>query len=291
MSFGSETGRTRSGTKGFSNKTKKQKKKKQEYHTHKRALLQETTPQDPEQVRARTLLALDKLGHQVLSTEPGGYDLERWTKNLNSLLDDFEEKIGEGNISGEFRARRREALSFLVPPARGAEIDAEVERLVKDEAAARAVMEEAETKTAARLASLREERDKATKDLKSKREKLAEIQEARQSRQFFSRLFKSAPSTEEAEASVRQLEARLREIEEEIDRSRKARAAGEDDHGKDDPAYQEAQRRLEAARASLLRMQSAIRDRSQLTRERETATQTIAAVISSMKLQETPPRP
>ena len=76
MSFGSETGRTRSGTKGSSSKEKKQKKKKkQEFHSHRRAHFQESERHDPEEVRARTIIALDKLGHQVLSTEPGGYDL------------------------------------------------------------------------------------------------------------------------------------------------------------------------------------------------------------------------
>ena len=72
MSFGGGgTGRTRSGSKGFSSKEKKEKRKKQEYHIHKRAHFQETERPDAEEVRKRTILALEKLGHQVLSTEPG----------------------------------------------------------------------------------------------------------------------------------------------------------------------------------------------------------------------------
>ena len=79
LSFGSETGRTRSGTKGISGKSnKKTKRKKQEYHIHRRAYAQESERLKPAEVRARTILALDRLGHQVLSTEPGGYDLEDW---------------------------------------------------------------------------------------------------------------------------------------------------------------------------------------------------------------------
>lgn len=65
MSFGGGTGRTRSGTKGFSSKEKKQKRKKQDYHIHKRAHFQETERPDPEEVRKRTILALERLGHQV----------------------------------------------------------------------------------------------------------------------------------------------------------------------------------------------------------------------------------
>ena len=139
LSFGSETGRTRSGTKGFSSKEKKQKKKKQEFHSHRRAHFQDSERYDPEEVRARTILALDKLGHQVLSTEPGGYDFRAWMKSLNSLLDDFQEKMGTDRITDEFRARLHEAVLSLVPSS-SQEIEQEVEKLNQEEAATRAAL-------------------------------------------------------------------------------------------------------------------------------------------------------
>ena len=186
MSFGSESGRTRSGTKGFSNKEKKQKRKKQEFHSHKRAYLQGGERADPEEVRARTVLALDRLGHQVLSTEPGGYDLEDWSRNFNALLDDFEEKVGPASITDEFRARRQEAVGYLVPSATADDIDSEIERLTEEERDARALLDEVEKQAADEAGSLREERDACGRDAEGERERLSELTEARQSRQFFS---------------------------------------------------------------------------------------------------------
>jgi DNA repair exonuclease SbcCD ATPase subunit len=279
LSFGSETGRTRSGTKGFSRGEKKQKKKKQDYHTHKGAYHEAERP-DPEQVRARTILALDKLGHQVLSTEPGGYDLEHWTKNLNSLLDDFEEKIGGESITDEFRARRREAMAYLSQRSGAGEADGEVKKLLAEQDEARKALEEAERESASRLTSLRDQRDACTKELKAKREELAEIAESRQSRQFFSRILRSGPSTKEAEAKVKELEVKLRELEDAIERSRKARATAESGEAG------QAQSRLDAARARLFELQSSRRDEIQLSKEREMAAQTISSIIASMKFQD-----
>ncbi len=210
LSFGGGTGRTRSGTKGFSSKEKKQKRKKQDYHIHKRAHFQETERPDPEEVRKRTILALERLGHQVLSSEPGGYDLEDWMRSLNSLLEDFEEKVGDGVVGDEFRARSQQALGRLVPSSSAKEIDQEIEKTTEEQAAASAAVDEAERRASARLASLREERDACVKELKKEKEKLAEIKEARQSRQFFSRILRAGPSTEQAEASVAELESKLK---------------------------------------------------------------------------------
>src|SRR5580700_8076340 len=156
MSFGSETGRTRSGSKGFSSKEKKQKRKKQEFHSHRRAHFQESERRDPEEVRARTILALDKLGHQVLSTEPGGYDLDDWIRSLNSLLEDFQEKVGAERVAEEFRARTQEVLGRLVPSSSAKDIDSEMEKLTKEVGEARVGVDEAVKRTAARRASLRE---------------------------------------------------------------------------------------------------------------------------------------
>jgi DNA repair exonuclease SbcCD ATPase subunit len=285
LSFGSGTGRARSGTKGFSNKEKKQKRKKQEFHTHRRAHFQESERPDPEEVRARTILALDRLGHQVLSSEPGGYDLEDWTRSLNSLLDDFQEKVEAGLVTEEFRARRQEVLKGLAPSSSARDVDSEIERLTKEEEAARAAVDEAEKKATARLASLREERDACAKELKAERERLAELKEANQSRQFFSRILRAGPSTGRAEESVSQLESKLKGLEDEIETSRKARSAARGGaRGEGDPAYVEAQQRLEAAREKLLDLQSSRQSLLQLAREREAATQALSSMISTMKL-------
>ena len=285
MSFGSETGRTRSGSKGFSSKEKKQKRKKQEFHSHRRGHFQESERRDPEEVRARTILALDKLGHQILSSEPGGYDLDDWIRSINSLLVDFQEKVGAERVAEEFRTRSQEILGGLVPSSSAKDIDSEMEKLTQEEEAARVAVDEAVKRAAARRAALREERDTCGKELKAEKVKLAELREAKQSRQFLSRILRAGPSTQEAEARVAELESKLKNLEEEIERSRKARpAAGGGAPGEGDFGYLEAQQRLEAARDKLLDLQSSRQNLLQLAGEREVATQAISAMISALKL-------
>jgi len=285
LSFGSETGRTRSGAKGFSSKEKKQKKKKQDFHTHRRAHFRESERPDPEEVRARTIIALGKLGHQVLSTEPGAYDLRAWLKSLNSLLDDFQEKIGADKMDDELRIRREEVALSLVPSSSTSDFDKEIEKLNHEAATIKAELQESERRATSRRASLRDERDVCSKELKVEREKLAELQEARQSRALFSRLLKSGPSTDEAEARVAQLEAKLKGLEDEIDRSLKTKQAPSggalEDSGASDV---EAVKRLEAIQERLTELDSAKQARLQLAQEREMAAKTISDVISSMRL-------
>ncbi len=279
MSFGSQSGRTRSGTKGSSSNQKKLKRKKQEFHTHRAGHLQESERLNPEEVRARTIIALDRLGHQILSNEPGGYDLEHWMRSLTSLLDDFQEKLGSEKVSDEFRARRQAALLSLAPRPVPDDVVAEIEKHTKEEAAAMEAIAELERKAASTLASLREEREACAKDLRLEKKKLAEVREAKQTRQFFSRLLKAGPSTEQAEKSVADLEQKLSKLEEDIDRLRKVRSASEGN-----PAYVDALRKLDEARARLAELQSARQNSVQLTQEREIATKAISEAIASMKL-------
>jgi hypothetical protein len=290
LSFGSETGRTRSGTKGISGKSnKKMKRKKQEFHIRRRAYIQESERLNPEEVRTRTVLALDRLGHQVLSTEPGGYDLQDWLKSINSLLDDFQEKIGNDRIPAEFRTRRRESLQSLALTSPSASADSEIEKLTQEEEAARSAFADLERQAGERLASLRGERDSSSRELKLEREKLASMREAKRSRTFFSRLTGAGPSTAQAEAKVAGLESKLRRLEDDIDRSRKARSApGATSVGEANSSNVEARERLEGIRNRLFELQSAKQEMLQLGREREVAAKAISDSIMSIRL-EVPP--
>ncbi|HUI00497.1 MAG TPA: hypothetical protein VLX56_02565 [Nitrososphaerales archaeon] len=275
MSLSHEGGRPRSGSKGFSGR--KQKKKKQEYHTHKRAQFQEQAPVDPEQLRARTVLALDRLGHQVISTEPGGYDLDAWVRNLNTLLDDFQERLG-GRVGQEFSELRRSTLLPLkVPAAEGP--DPELEAALKEEADAREAIVDLGKKATAKLSSLTEERDSCERELKEAREKLSKLDVAKRSRGLLAKITGSGPSTEEAEERVAELEGKLRGLDEEIEAQRKARSTREGDQ-----AAREAQARLEAADKKVAEIQAARQERLQLAGEREAAAKLLAEAISRIDL-------
>jgi chromosome segregation ATPase len=284
LSFGSQTGRTRSGAKGFSSKEKKQKRKKQEFHTHRLGHLQQSGTMDLEAVRTRTVLALDRLGHQVLSSEPGGYDLDHWKRSFDSLLDDFVEKIGEARTTEEFHAKRREAEGYLTLPSGPTEFDSEIARLLKVEDEAKASLEEAKRKAAARLVSLKNEREACVRDLKAKKEKVEELKAADQSRGFFTRrVLKTGTSIAKAEAEVKEVESKISALGEEIERSRKVRATSAGSPGDGESEYVEAERKLNDARAELANVESAKQVAMQLAQERERATQAVAQAISAMK--------
>lgn len=280
LSFGSQTGRTRSDSKGFSSKEKKTRRKKQEFHNHRRLHGQEAARPDPEEVRARTMLALDRLGHQVISTEPGGYDLQDWVRSLDSLLDDFQDKIGTEHVTEELRARRKEAVEHLVGLSRSRTADPEIERLLREEMEARSALDDAERRATARLSSLRNDQEARERDLKAERQRLAAVKGARESRGLFSRLLRSGPSTEEVETSVAEIEADLRRIEEEVGKARKAKGSTQEA----DSEVLEARRRLLSISEELMSRQEAAQTSLQLAQEREQATQAISGVISSMRL-------
>ena len=276
LSFGSQTGRTRSGAKGHSSKDRKQKRKKQEFHTHKHWQDQNSEQIGPEAVRARTILALDKLGHQVISTEPGGYDLQDWLRSLNSLLDDFEERLGAERVTEEFRSARKGVVERLVSQPRPQGLEAEIETLVREEETTTRAMREAQKKATAKLSSLKLERETCEAKLKEARKNLQEVKGANKSRGAFSRLFRSGPSTADAEGDVSKLESELRGIEDEIDQSSRAKSRD----GGDDASNES----LAKIRERLADLQSEVLKSLQLAPERELATKTISAAISSINL-------
>jgi hypothetical protein len=275
---GSQTGRTRGGAKGFSNKEKKVKRRKQEYHSHRRPYDQGAERADPEQARARTMLALDRLGHQVLSNEPGGYDLEHWMRTLNSLLDDLLEKVGPENVPKEFASEREQALIGLAMVTRSPDFEIEMEALRREEQEARSALELGERKRAEKLTQLKERRLDLERELKGKREEFLELRKRSQSRGLFSRMIRSGPSIQQEEESIKTLEADLRALGEEIERSRH-------ENGGDGAAERlQAQRKLEDVRARLSELQASRENSLQLSQQREAATQRLSALISSWTL-------
>jgi len=205
-------------------------------------------------------------------------------EGLNLVLDGFQEKVRAERIRDGLRGRRQEVALALVPSS-SSEIDQEIEKLNREEATTKAELEASARKATSRRASLRDERDACAKELKVEREKLAEMKEERQSRAFFSRILKSGPSTEGAEARVEQLEAKLKGLEEEIDRSLKTKqATGEGAREEPGSPGVESVKRLEAVQQRLTELQSAKQASLQLAHEREIATKRISDVISSMKL-------
>jgi hypothetical protein len=276
LNYGSEAGRTRIGSKSSSNKTKKLKRKKDEFHSHKKLHFQEIEPLGLEQVKERTILTLDRLGHQVLSSEPGGYGLQSWMKNFNSLLDDFQEKIGPTRMPSEFDGRRREINAILNAQPDSSDVESEIEKLLGEQEDAKKMMEEEAAKRTVRLRSLREQRDGYEKDLKEEKRRLAELNQANQSRQFFSRLLKAGPSTAPTEEKIKELETSLSKTADEIDTLQNSQVSGS--------AVAGAKEKAESTQTKIEELRLSKQAKIQLTRERELAAQTMSEIVSKVQV-------
>lgn len=231
LSYANTPRGSRSGGKGNS-KEKKLRKQKQEFHT-RRQRPGSSAGAALEDVKTRTIIALQHLGSQKLSTEPGGYGLQGWIKSLDLLLDDFQSKLGTQRLSAEFLRLREEfkrkglaARDTRDIETRIADLRAESDRGVEEkEAARRALLREA--------TDLRERRERVARKLEETTNRLRNSRASTKPRSFFSRFFlKSVPPAEAEDPQVGALRLELEELDSQIKLAEKERdssgqAAGE----------------------------------------------------------------
>ena len=128
--------------------------KGQSFHQRK-IKLPEATKLDYDELKARTITALHKLGEQKFSEEPGGYSLENWTHGVEVLLDDFEMKMGHANLTPEYTERRRLLTEFVSKPIDVAPLDREISEVRQRIAGIEAKFDETSSKIRARIDELK----------------------------------------------------------------------------------------------------------------------------------------
>ena len=163
MSYGNAPRGSRSGGKGSSPK-KSNRKKKQEFHVH-RQQLQATEAPSAEDAKAKAIAALEKLGHQRLSIEPGGYDLQSWVRSLNSLLDDLQARLGEASLPPEYFKKRDEVVSGVLTAADLSETDRNIARLRREADEEEAMLEGERKRILERLGAIEAERNRMAAEL------------------------------------------------------------------------------------------------------------------------------
>ena len=158
MSYGNPTRGSRSGGKGASPK-KTNRKKKQTYHKRKQQTTEQGPP-DAEQLKARVVASLDKLGHQRLSTEPGGYDLQSWTRSLDALLDDYESKLGSSHFPEAYRQLRHQMAQELQSASDVSAVDGKIAGLRAKRSEISKNLDEEKRSVSAKLAQVSSEIDR-----------------------------------------------------------------------------------------------------------------------------------
>jgi hypothetical protein len=255
--------------------------KGQSYHPRK-IKLSETPKLDQDELKARTVTALHKLGEQRFSEEPGGYSLENWMKGVNVLLDDFEEKMGGANLSSAYVERRRLLTEFVSKPVDVSSIDAEISELSKNMAAIEAKLDENRAKVHARIDELKKEQSTCSDELAREQKRLAEIPVEQNSGSFLKRLFRGKPRApvEESEAEIEELESKIRMFPEQILEQQKLMRSI-DEHLPGSPLVDEW-KELEASRARFATLQSERAERVELVKERAELTASVAQAISEI---------
>ena len=236
---------------------------------------------DYEQFKARTIIALNKLGHQRLSSEPGGYSLENWIKGVNLLLDDFEEKMGPVKLPLEFVERRRELSYWLSKPVDLTSIDRSISEFVLSEEEIRKKLQDTRRKSSSRIEELRTEQAARTAELEEEKERLS-ISVPEQRPSVFRRLFgdNTTHSVDTAESRVEDLESKLRVLSSAMLEEQKSLKSF-DQHSSESP-WAEEWRRLETLEARRKELEDERLEKLQLVKEREELTASIASLISGI---------
>ncbi len=314
MSFGSGSGGgSRNSSSSFGGKgsaQKKEKKRKQEYHRHKLKYV-EQEPVDFEHLKTRTTAALQKLGQQVFSTEPGGYSFQDWMKSFNFLLDDFEEKVGASNLPKEYLGKRSELTAELLKLVDTPEIDAELERIRKEQEdlnnkilqkdlEKKRAIEQERRETSSKIDSLRKQQRECTVELELAKTSLEEKKKTQKksssSSSFFKKLFssKNSPDPNSVEGitnKIKDLEGKIRDAEEQIGRLQEERnssiaKADSSDLGHAETETEEERMKLDSLKLELDELEAKKAERLQLAEKRAEITGAISMMISSINTQQ-----
>ena len=281
MSFGSSAGRARSTGKGSKEK-KAGKKKKQEYHTTRRRLAKEEQL-DLESTKTRTVSALEHLGQQRFSAEPGSYNVQGWVKSLSLLLEDFESKIGTENLPAEYQTRKEAIMLTFSKPPDNSELELKLEALRREEKETKNRLDRESDRISARLIEVRNDNERQSKILETENAKLAELNEEREQVSFFSKLVgKRGPPTKTVEDRIAELKSHLSSLEAERTTLGNARdsmdrrpSTAEDPYGRD-------WKRLDEIGGQIASLEMVIQERMQRAEERAEAASELTRIIAAI---------
>ena len=314
MSFGSGSGggSRPSSFGGKGSAQKKEHKKKQDYHRRKIKYVEEVTF-DFDQLKVRTTTALQKLGQQVFSTEPGSYSFQDWMKSFNFLLDDFEEKVGASNLPKEYFDRRLALTSELVTFADTSDIDKDLERIRAEQAELnnkilardlekKKAIEERRSDTTSKIDALKKEQRESEVELASARDSLEEkkkkAKKSSGSSSFFKRLFSSSKESSDPDSiegmtiRIKALERKSKDNEEQLEKLQEERNSLQsiDSSESSQPELNEDEsRKLDSLQQELADLETKKAQRLQLAEKRAEITGALSTLISNFGASEEKP--
>ncbi|MGH2637696.1 MAG: coiled-coil domain-containing protein [Rhabdochlamydiaceae bacterium] len=295
MSLSGGSGRSSSfGKKGYSSAQKKEKKKKQEFHKHKIKFSEQEGSIDFDRLKDRVSVALDKLGSQVFSPEPGGYTFYNWMTSFDLLLDDFEEKTAanystKNILPREYYDARVKISEDLLKPIDTSDLDTEIQKIqveidslqlqISEFMQKKVRLANAHGESSSKIYGLEKKREESDEELKEADAELEEEQQKKKRKSFLSKMFHSRSfSADSAQDKVNSIKKRREEIDESIREL-------EDKASVDDLKEQlvRTREKLAAFEQKMGELQTLKLEREQLTEKRKVATDALSAMISSLK--------
>jgi hypothetical protein len=250
--------------------SKKMKHSKQDFHEHRVRLAESETPQDLQSLRERTLLSLDKLGHQVFPPD-SSYGMQGWMKSLGVLLDDFEARAPSVvTLPSSYFSTKEAVLTTLSRTFSFPDMDSAV-AAAKEEVAqiTSSIGNRDGAYFGSRLADSKAKRERLMPELAAERAAIARLKAERPGRLFQRILGQKPPSTSELEVHAAALAKEIEETDSQVVSLQK-----------EELRYREAKRELAAATDKLADLEGKRTERLQLAPEREEASRTLADEIS-----------
>ena len=274
------------GRMGYSSAQRKVKKKKQEFHKHKIRFVEEETLNFDE-LKSKVSIAIEKLGNQVFSNEPGGYSFDNWLTSYNLLLDDFEERASQRNLPKEYYDARQRLTAKLLEPIDVSDIDTDIKKCEQEIDSVKLRISESLKESQNRLDQQKRENTKIeelkrvqTQSIKELEDAQDELEATRSKQSLFSKLFsRSSSSIDTLRSKVDSLTEKNGEITRDIQRLQEDRDV-ENSSGND---LNDLREKLISLHQDVGELQGRKLEREQLGEKRKQITVELSNVISSIQ--------
>jgi hypothetical protein len=252
--------------------------KNQSFHQRK-IRIQETPKLDFDQLKARTINALNKLGQQKFSTELGGYALDNWIKGVNVLLDEFEEKAGETKLSPEYLASRHELNERLSKPVPVSSIDGDLSQLRANVSKIESKIESERVLIVSRISELKTTQARCSDELERERRRVTDSAPVQGPDSLFNRLLgRNKAPTKIPESRIQELESKLASLSNEVLEQQKQ--LNLIDLRSPESRFAEEWNQLGSMQTRLEELEKERSDKVQLVKERAEVTGLVADAIS-----------
>lgn len=249
-----------------------------------------------DQLKERVSIGLQKLGTQVFSSEPGGYDFHNWMTSFNLLLDDFEEKSEPAVLPQVYYDTRLKLTARLQDPVDTSVQDSQIKQLEENvhstEEEITKLAEKAEKESVERwhedeskIGHLRKERTQTDLEITSTRKELEEERKRAAAQPVFKRLFSGSEALKKIQEKIDSLNSKRDAIEQEMLSLEEDRTTKLGEVKKFHSDINSLREYLEELKLKLGEVETQKQEALQIAERRSEVTKSMAEMISSLHVE------